>query len=79
MIAGRSARNALGSWPSLRLVADSSACKQCGTCTAECPMSVDVQSLVAAESMEHPECVLCGTCVDGCPNKAIRYSFSAGK
>lgn len=78
MIAGRSARNRLGAWPSLRLVADASACQTCGTCTRECPMSIDVQAMVAAASMEHPECVLCGTCADGCPGNAIRYSFSAG-
>jgi len=42
-------------------------------------MSVPVQELVAAESMEHAECVLCGSCVDGCPSKAIRYSFGSGK
>lgn len=79
MIAGRSARNQLGAWPSLRLVADSSACKKCGTCTDQCPMSLPVQEMVAAQSMERAECILCGTCVDGCPNKAIRYEFSAGK
>ncbi|MDP2233591.1 MAG: 4Fe-4S dicluster domain-containing protein [Actinomycetota bacterium] len=79
MISGRAARNSLGAWSSLRLVADSSACTKCGTCTRECPMSVPVQELVAAESMEHAECVLCGSCVDGCPSKVIRYSFSGGK
>lgn len=78
MISGRAIRNTAG-WPSLRLVADSSACKQCGTCTSECPMSIDVQSLVATGSMEHPECSLCGTCADTCPSKVIRYSFSSGK
>lgn len=79
MIAGRTARNTLGSWPALRLVADSDACQSCGTCTRECPMSIDVQGKVAEGSMEHAECVLCGTCVDGCPATAIRYSFSSGK
>ena len=78
MILGRGARNRLGAWPSVRLVADSSACTSCGRCTRECPMSVDVQALVASNSMEHSECVLCGTCVDGCPGHAIRYSFSSG-
>jgi ferredoxin-type protein NapH len=77
MIAGRAVRN-VGGWPSLRLVADSSACKECGTCTAECPMSIDVQALVASHSMEHTECSLCGTCADVCPSKVIRYSFSSG-
>jgi polyferredoxin len=79
MILGRGARNRLGAWPSLRLVADSGECTRCGTCTAECPMSIDVRSQVASGSMEHVECVLCGTCVDVCPNKVIGYSFSAGK
>ncbi len=77
MIAGRSLRN-LGGWPSLRLVADSPKCKQCGTCTGECPMSVHVQDMVASGSMEDAECVLCGTCVDSCPNGVIRYGFSRG-
>lgn len=77
MISGRALRNTAG-WPSLRLVADASRCRQCGTCTAACPMSIDVQSLVARGSMEHSECALCATCVDSCPNRVIRYSFSAG-
>jgi len=79
MIMGRTARNRLGAWPSLRLRADSSACTSCGTCTRECPMSVPVQELVGRGAMEHAECVLCGNCVDGCPSRAIRYSFSSGK
>ncbi len=79
MILGRGARNRLGAWPSLRLVADSSACTACGTCTHGCPMSIDVRSNVASGSMEHSECALCGACVDSCPRDVIRYSFSSGK
>lgn len=78
MIAGRAARNTLA-WPSLRLVADRTSCKECGTCTAVCPMSIDVQAMVARGSMEDAECVLCGTCCDACPSNVIRYSFSAGQ
>ncbi len=78
MIAGRRIRNA-AAWPSLRLVADPAACNSCGRCTAECPMSIDVQKMVADARMENAECVLCGTCVDVCPRKSIRYSYSAGK
>ena len=37
MILGREARNRLGAWPSLRLVADSPRCTQCGTCTSVVP------------------------------------------
>lgn len=79
MILGRQARNSLGAWPSLRMMADSPACRECGTCTGECPMSIDVQAMVASGSMEHPECVLCGSCADACPSSVIRYSFGGGK
>lgn len=75
----RRPQHARVAWPSLRLVAEPAKCRQCGTCTSACPMSIDVQSLVAKSSMENAECVLCGAYVDACPNYAIRYSFSAGK
>ena len=77
MILGR-ARNRLGAWPSLRLVADSPGCTQCGTCTSVCPMSVDVQALVRAGHMEASECSFCGSCADNC-RQVIGYSFRAGK
>ncbi|MBN2146851.1 MAG: 4Fe-4S binding protein [Anaerolineales bacterium] len=78
MIIGRWIRNRFG-WPSLRLVADPSACADCKKCTSNCPMSLDVNGMVQLGHMENSECILCGTCVDNCPKSAIRYSFSAGK
>jgi ferredoxin-type protein NapH len=78
MIAGRWICNA-AAWPSLRLAVVPSACKGCDTCTTGCPMSLDVQAMVAARSMEDAECLLCGTCVDACAQRAIRYSFSTGR
>ncbi|MBI5838109.1 MAG: 4Fe-4S binding protein [Candidatus Eisenbacteria bacterium] len=77
MILGRRARNRLR-WPALRLVADAERCRNCRSCTGNCPMSLDVNGLVRAGSMEHTDCILCGTCVDNCPRGAIRYSFSRG-
>ena len=78
MIAGRWIRNRFG-WPSLRLVADAERCRDCGSCTKACPMGLDVEKLVHAASMENAECVLCASCADACPQKAIRFSFSAGR
>jgi len=78
MIIGRWIRNRFA-WTSLRLVANASACSDCLTCSRNCPMSLDVNSLVKAQKMEHAECILCGTCVDNCSKDAIRYSFSSGK
>lgn len=78
MMIGRWIRNRFA-WPSLKLVADSSACVDCKLCSKNCPMSLDVNAMVQVEKMEHAECILCGTCVDNCAKKAIRYSFAAGR
>ncbi len=78
MIIGRWIRNRFA-WPSLRLVADPSACKDCQLCNKNCLMSLDVNAMVQQGHMEHTGCILCGNCVDTCTNGAIRYSFSSGK
>jgi polyferredoxin len=78
MILGRWVRNQSG-WPSLRLVADPSACADCKKCTSNCPMSLDVNAMVHKGRMENHECILCGTCVDNCSKHVLRYSFSSGK
>jgi polyferredoxin len=75
MIIGRWIRNRFA-WPSLRLVADASACSDCKLCVRNCPMGLDVNAMVEREQMEHSECILCGNCIDTCAKKAIRYSFS---
>jgi polyferredoxin len=77
MIIGRWIGNRFG-WYSLRLVADASTCTDCKLCTKNCPMSLDVNTLVHSGKMEHAECILCGTCVDNCTKKVIHYSFSNG-
>lgn len=78
MMIGRWLRNRFG-WPSLRLVADVSVCKNCKLCTKNCPMSLDVNAMVQIGHMENSECILCGTCVDNCARHAIQYAFSGGK
>lgn len=78
MILGRKLRNT-AAWPALRLRAEPTRCTDCKTCTAHCPMSLDVNQMVQSGHMENSECILCGSCVDHCARRAIRYSFSAGK
>ena len=78
MILGRWLRNRVH-WPALRLVAAPDKCTDCLTCTRECPMSLQTHEMVQRANMEDAECILCGTCVDGCSQKAIRFSFIAGK
>jgi len=78
MVIGRKIRN-LVRWPALRLRADEEACIDCNRCTRDCPMSLDVNAMVHADTMENSECILCGTCVDVCPTDVIHYTFSGGK
>ena len=74
MILGRKIQQS-AKWPALRLQATKDKCINCKTCSKNCPMSLDVNDMVARESMENTECILCGTCVDNCPNGVIKYSL----
>lgn len=74
MIIGRNIRNRVGS-PALQLNADKTKCVNCGACSRNCTMSLDVNGMVQTQSMEDSECILCGACVDGCPKGAIKYAF----
>lgn len=78
MIVGRWLSNLLRI-PSLRMKPDSEACIECHRCTRECPMSLEVESMVLKGKIDHRECILCGTCADVCPKGAITYSFSSYK
>jgi len=78
MIIGRKIRNVIN-LPALQLVADKRECINCETCTRNCPMSLDVNSMVGEDSMENSECILCGTCADTCPKSAIKLSFGTKK
>jgi ferredoxin-type protein NapH len=74
MISGRKIRN-LFRWPALHLSADADRCIECGKCTTECPMSLDVQGMVRQGTMEQTECILCANCADICPKGVIRTAW----
>jgi ferredoxin-type protein NapH len=74
MITGRKIRNLAG-WPALQLGADASRCTDCMTCSRECPMGLDVNSMVRKGEMENPDCICCASCADACPQGAIHYTW----
>ncbi|WP_310549908.1 4Fe-4S binding protein [Paenibacillus glufosinatiresistens] len=74
MILGVRLRNRLG-LPSLRLVADPSRCTGCGTCSRNCPMSLEVAGMVRSGRNDHPDCILCGVCADGCSRGVLSFAF----
>lgn len=75
MVIGRKIRDA-ANIPALQLEVDSNKCINCGACTRNCSMSLNVKGMVQKQSMENAECILCGRCVDVCPKGAIKYSFN---
>ncbi len=78
LIIGRKIRNMVG-WPALHLTGDANLCIDCQKCTEECPMSLDVHTMLRQGRMEHTDCILCGNCVDTCPRDAIRYAWMKDK
>lgn len=59
--------------PRFRLASMPESCISCGKCTKNCPMGLDVETMVKAGVMESSECINCLECVDGCPKKAIGF------
>ena len=57
--------------PGLYLIPKKERCIECGRCTKECPMDIDVQAMVINEKMQSDECIMCLNCVDICPKDAI--------
>jgi ferredoxin len=51
-------------------------CVQCGICSYNCPMGIDVRSYsrVAAPVLES-HCILCGECVARCPRGVLRFAL----
>ena len=56
------------------VVPDSSRCVQCGICTYNCPIGIDVRIYVwGGKSIKHSECLTCGECVARCPRGVLRF------
>ncbi len=70
MIAGDKIRH----WikiPGLYLHPKKEKCIECGKCTKNCPMDIDVQNMVQINNMYNTECIMCLNCADICPKGAI--------
>lgn len=52
-----------------KVVVDSSACDECGTCISICPQNAI--ALAASLLIDNEKCVLCRRCVDICPFGAL--------
>ena len=50
-------------------------CKQCGHCTTNCPMNIDVAH---TDFVRHPNCIGCLNCVSSCPKGHLKFGIAPG-
>jgi NAD-dependent dihydropyrimidine dehydrogenase PreA subunit len=57
------------------VVSDTARCVQCGICSYNCPIEIDVRAFVwRDEAIINSECLTCGECVVRCPRGVLRFS-----
>ena len=56
------------------VVPDAARCVQCGICSYNCPIGIDVRAHVwRGEAIVHSQCLTCGECVARCPRGVLRF------
>lgn len=59
---------------SAHVVPDAARCVQCGICTYNCPIGIDVRAHAwQGEPVRHSQCLTCGECVARCPRGVLRF------
>lgn len=59
------------------VVPDSSRCVQCGICSYNCPIGIDVRDHVWQRlSVKDSHCLTCGECVARCPRGVLTFQRS---
>ena len=60
------------------VVADYSRCVECGICSYNCPVGIDVREHVRLEvPIADRACLTCGECVARCPRGTLRFEESS--
>ncbi|MBK7449584.1 MAG: 4Fe-4S dicluster domain-containing protein [Anaerolineales bacterium] len=59
------------------VVPDPYRCVQCGICSYNCPIGIDVRAHAwRGEPVKHSECLTCGECVARCPRGVLRFELT---
>ena len=57
-----------------QVIPDSTRCVQCGICSFNCPVEIDVRRHAwVGEPVQHSRCLTCGECVARCPRGALTF------
>lgn len=58
------------------VVAEPGRCVQCGICSHNCPMGIDVRAVGReGTAVTDRRCTLCGSCVARCPRGTLRFEL----
>jgi ferredoxin len=61
------------------VVPDPLRCVQCGICSFNCPIEIDVRSYAwRGQAIQNSRCLTCGECVTRCPRGVLRFERSNG-
>jgi NAD-dependent dihydropyrimidine dehydrogenase PreA subunit len=56
------------------VVPDPARCVQCGICTYNCPIGIDIRAHAwLGVAVNRSECLACGECVARCPRGVLRF------
>jgi heterodisulfide reductase subunit C len=59
------------------VVAESIRCVECGICTYNCPLGIDIRAHVRqGQPVSDGRCLTCGECVARCPRGTLRFEVS---
>jgi len=60
-----------------KILIEKSKCTDCGACTRNCQMGVNIERHISAGSpaIADMNCIFCGDCVDKCPTDALRFGM----
>jgi heterodisulfide reductase subunit C len=57
-----------------QVVPEPERCIQCGICSYNCPIGIDVRFHAwTGEYVEDPACLTCGECIDRCPRRVLHF------
>ncbi|MEJ5240461.1 MAG: 4Fe-4S dicluster domain-containing protein [Anaerolineales bacterium] len=57
-----------------QVVPDAARCVQCGICSFNCPIGIDVRAYAwRGEAIANSRCLTCGECVARCPRGVLRF------
>ena len=56
------------------VVPDAARCVQCGICSYNCPINIDVRRFAwQGKPINNSQCLTCGECIARCPRGVLRF------